>query len=213
MAGTTFVAQIEMKSFIIKDRKLLYQVLDEAEFGTLALCLDNNPYSLPLNFVRVQDEIYFHGKNDGRKMEILRQNKQVSFSVVESYSLIPSYFSSNAGLACSATIFFKSVLVDGTIEAVTNYNGKKDALSAFMNKYQPEGGYTDIAANDYKKIIDKTVLFSLSLLQMQGKFKFGQHLTQDSLGLIIKHLEERNQAKDKATIAIMKSYMEDNNES
>jgi len=64
------------------------------------------PYSVPVNFVRIDDEIYFHGAKKNRKMEMIAQNPKVSFSVVENYLLILSYFSSTDALACPATQFF-----------------------------------------------------------------------------------------------------------
>ena len=44
-------------------------------------------------------------------IDILKNNQFASFSVVESYSMIQSYFSSNDKLACPATQFFKSIIM------------------------------------------------------------------------------------------------------
>ena len=44
----------------IKDKILIKSVLENVEFGTLALCVENKPYSLPLNFVEFENDIYFH---------------------------------------------------------------------------------------------------------------------------------------------------------
>jgi len=69
--------------FEIKDKTLINDLLDQAEYGTLALCIDNIPYAVPVNFVRIENDIYFHGALKNKKMKMLSQNPQVSFSVVD----------------------------------------------------------------------------------------------------------------------------------
>jgi nitroimidazol reductase NimA-like FMN-containing flavoprotein (pyridoxamine 5'-phosphate oxidase superfamily) len=53
--------------FEITDKNIINQVLDNTEYGTLALCYNNRPYSLPINFVRVENILYFHGSLKGKK--------------------------------------------------------------------------------------------------------------------------------------------------
>ncbi len=43
--------------FDITDKKIISQVLSDAQYGTLAICDDNKPYSLPINFIEINDEI------------------------------------------------------------------------------------------------------------------------------------------------------------
>ncbi len=128
------------KVFQITDKHIINEVLDKAEYGTLAVCHENKPYAVPLNFVRIEENIYFHGALKNKKMKILEQNTHVSFSVVESYSIIASFFSSTEGLACPATHFFKSVSIDGIAEVVENREEKAMMFEAMMKKLQPEGG-------------------------------------------------------------------------
>ncbi|PID48119.1 MAG: hypothetical protein CR967_01560 [Proteobacteria bacterium] len=91
--------------FEIKDKKIIQNLLDEIGFGILSLCKDNIPYSLPLNFVFVDDTIYFHGAKKGQKVDVFTSNSKASFCVVKEYSFIPSYFSTDDGRACPATQF------------------------------------------------------------------------------------------------------------
>ncbi len=190
--------------FEITDKNIINQVLDKAEFGTLAICHDSKPYSLPINFVKVQEALYFHGSQKGKKIDILRDNSLASFSVVEAYSMIQSYFSSNNNLACPATQFFKSVIIDGEIKFVEGYEEKVLALEKLMKKLQPEGKYKPLNEDDYKKSINATAVFRLDIYEIKAKFKFGQHLDQARFEMIIKHLENRDKNVDKATIEIMK---------
>lgn len=196
-------------AFEITDPLLIADILDHAAYGTLALCRDNRPYSLPLNFVHMNDAIYFHGSQKGRKMEMLQQNPYASFSVVEPYALIASYFSSDEGLACPATHFFKSIIMDGTIAFVTDYDEKAAALEALMQKLQPEGGYAPLNDAAYGKMIDATALYKLLPETTRAKFKFGQHLNAERFEKIISHLQQRGSDIDLSTIELMRAFHPD----
>jgi nitroimidazol reductase NimA-like FMN-containing flavoprotein (pyridoxamine 5'-phosphate oxidase superfamily) len=191
--------------FEITDENIINQILDNTEYGTLALCYNNQPYSLPINFVRVENILYFHGSLKGKKIDILKENPYASFSVVKAYSIIQSYFSSKDNLACPATQFFKSVIINSKVEFIENYDEKVIALSKLMEKLQPEGKYKTLSDKAYQKIINTTVIFKLKIKDIKAKFKFGQHLNKDRFEMIIKHLEDRGEEIDIATIKLMKS--------
>ena len=192
------------KEFEITDKSIITKMLQDSEYGTLALSHQDKPYSLPINFVYFQDAIYFHGSKSGRKIDIIKQNSLASFSVVEAYSIIPSYFSSNENLACPATQAFKSIIIDGKIEFVKEYDEKADALSALMQKLQPEGKYKSLHDKCYQKMINATTIYKLILHDIKAKFKFGQHLNQERFDMIISNLEKRGSDIDLATIKMMK---------
>ena len=190
--------------FEITDQNIINKLLNKAEYGTLALCQNNKPYSLPLNFVMLDNAIYLHGSHKGRKMEILAKNAQVSFSVVENYSLIQSYFSSNDGSACPATQFFKSVVIDGRAIIIENQEEKAKVLEALMQKLQPEGKYIPLSDASYKKDLQATAVIKIEIDELKCKFKFGQHLKQERFNMVVKHLEERGEEIDLETVALMK---------
>ena len=194
-----------MKSiFKVENYEIIYEVLDKAQYGTLAICRDDKPYSLPLNFVRIDDNLYFHGSKKGRKIDILKANLFASFSVVEPYSVISSYFSSKENLACPATHFFKSVIIDGKIEFVENYEEKVQAVAALMQKLQKEGKYKPLEDEVYEKMIDATTIYRLNIAKTGAKFKFGQHLNQERFDMILEHLQKRGDKRDIETIKLMK---------
>ena len=99
------------KVFKITDKELIKQILDKVEYGVLALG-GEIPYAVPVNFVYFNNSIYFHGSLKGKKMEMIQKNNNVSFSVIYEDIIIPSYFASADDLACPATAFFKSIIID-----------------------------------------------------------------------------------------------------
>ena len=193
------------KIYEIKDEELIINILENAEFGTLAICKDNKPYSIPLNFVQIKGEIFIHGAKKGRKIEIMKNNAYASFSVVESYSLLPSYFSTDDGRASPATHMFKSVIIDGKIEFIDDYKEKTNALELLMQKYQKEGGYKALNDVIYKKIINATCLYKLIPKESTAKFHLGQDYNQERFSRIKEHLLERGTQKDLDTLKLMES--------
>ena len=191
-------------NFEIKDKTLIYDVLDKAEYGTLALCAENKPYAVPLNFVRIEDDIYFHGALKNKKMKMLEQNPTVSFSVVENYALIDSDFSSTDGLACPATQFFKSVSMDGMVEIVESREVKANVFTALMRKLQPKGGYKPFSDAEYDTALKATAVLKIEVEKLTCKFKFGQHLSEERFDMIVTHLLKRDTKIDRETVKLMK---------
>ena len=192
------------KIFEIKDKAVIYDVLDQAEYGTLALSIDDEPYAVPLNFVRVEESIYFHGALKNKKMNMLSKNQRASFSVVENHSLIDSDFSSTEGLACPATQFFKSVSMDGIIELVESREEKVLMFESLMKKLQPKGGYRSFDDEAYEKVLKATAVYKLVPSMVSCKFKFGQNLSEERFQMIVESLEKRGSEIDRKTIEIMK---------
>jgi hypothetical protein len=192
--------------FEITDTTLIHAVLDNAEYGTLAVCANNRPYAVPINFVRVGETLYFHGAQKNKKMQILANNPYASFSVVENYALIDSDFSSTDGLACPATQFFKSVSIDGVIEMVESRAEKAQALEALMQKLQPKGGYKPFSDEVYEKALKSTAVYRLVPESMTCKFKFGQHLSEERFEMIVRHLQDRGTEADLRTVEEMKRH-------
>jgi nitroimidazol reductase NimA-like FMN-containing flavoprotein (pyridoxamine 5'-phosphate oxidase superfamily) len=196
--------------FEIKDKTIINELLDSTEYGTLAVSYNDAPYAVPVNFVRIDDDIYFHGALSNKKMKILASNPKVSFSVVQNYSLIASFFSSDEGLACPATQFFKSVSIEGVVEMVESREEKAMVFEALMKKLQPEGGYKPFSDAAYDTAIKATAVIKIVPSSLRCKFKFGQHVTKERFDMILSHLEERNTSIDKETVKMMKQLRVEN---
>ena len=196
-----------MKKIVeITDPKIISDMLESIEFGTLALCSNNKPYSLPLNFVEIKGEIFFHGAKKGRKIETIKENPSASFSLVDSYSLLPSYFSTDDGKACPATHMFKSIIMDGVIEFVENYDEKANALGELMKKLQKEGKYIPLNHEMYKKAINATCVYKLITTDIKAKFNLGQNFNEQRYQRVSEHLKQRARPKDLQTLKLIEEY-------
>jgi uncharacterized protein len=136
-------------------------------------------------------------------MQMIYENANASFSVVQNYSVIQSYFSSNEQLACPATHFFKSIIIDGQIEIVDSYEEKIKAMSLLMEKLQKEGGYKPFTDKVYEKMLNAVAVYKLNKKKLTAKFKFGQNLSDERFDMVIEHLKKRDTKIDNATIEMM----------
>ena len=196
------------KEFTIEQEVEIKAFLSEKTYGFLGtIRSDGDPRVTPLNFVYDSGYIYFHGSLAGEKMKHLKAETRVSFTVAEEYALIPSYFSDSL-LACPATAYFKSVTVLGHAEKVTDLSEKAKTLSLFMNKLQPEGGYTPIDTEDplYKGQLKAVAVIRIVPSQVTAKFKFGQNLEPHKHKRMQALLEERGTNKDLETAELMRKY-------
>lgn len=196
------------KEFEVMDPQETQQFLDEMSFGFLGTWGEDGwPRLTPLNFVYHEGSLYFHGSKIGEKMTQIKANPQATFAVAKEYAVIPSYFS-DPKLACPATAYFKSVLIKGYCEILTDPAEKAAALSAFMRKLQSEGGYAPIDPDDpdYVPQLRATAVVRLSIHDMSAKYKFGQNLQPAAFDQVTEGLQQRGAELDAETIALMKAY-------
>lgn len=110
------------------DDKAVKQILDKAQFGVLALNGDDGYlYSIPLSYVWANGAVYFHGRPKGYKFDSMQRTKKTSFAIVAQSHVVPKLRANN----------FRSVIVWGVLEPVTNLEEKRAALTALADKYSP----------------------------------------------------------------------------
>lgn len=194
--------------FAVMNQEELAELLNEMSYGVLGTAGEDGwPELTPLNYVYWEGAIYFHGSKAGQKMANLKADPKVTFSVSKEYAILPSYFS-DPKLACPATAYFKSVLIKGYGEIVTDLELKAAALGAFMRKLQPEGGYAPIdpADTDYAGQLKATSVVRIRIEYITGKFKFGQNLKPEARSNITGLLRERGNELDAETAELMNKY-------
>ncbi|MFC5704477.1 pyridoxamine 5'-phosphate oxidase family protein [Cohnella faecalis] len=161
---------------------------------------DGWPRAVPLNYVYLDDAVYFHGSKQGEKMNGLAADPRAEFVAYEAHAFIPSHFS-DPYLACPATVFFRSVRIRGTVEQVEDAAEKAAALGALMANMQPEGGHAPIDAADpkYTSSLRGVSVLRLDAAKMTGKFKFGQNLSAKRREQVLHGLANRDRPGDADT--------------
>lgn len=192
--------------FNIEDIQSIKEVLQDCNYATLSLVDGNKPYCVALNFVCLDEAIFFHGSSEGKKIDLIQKNNNCAFLAVKPYSIIPSYFFDTIA-ACPATQFFASVFIEGELSFLKDANKKATVLNALMAKLQKDGGYEPISYHNpiYTKMIDKTTIIELKPQNISCKIKVGQNLSDEKRENLIEKLNLRALDIDIQTIKEIKA--------
>ena len=123
------------------------KMLPQHVYGRLATTgSDGLPYITPVNYVYINDSVYFHTGFKGRKLYNISSNPDVCFEISSPGNL---YISEKA---CGFSMRFWCILVEGRAEAVSSNKEKKEVLDALMRKYAGRYEYTEPTDEDLSKV-------------------------------------------------------------
>ena len=112
------------------DRATINQILDAAPLAHIAF--DNNgPAILPMVFWRIDDHVYFHGSKRNRMFAALSASKQCCLVA----SLIDGFVLARAALHHSVN--YRSVVIYGEAEEVTDDDAKLNAMKRLIGRFYP----------------------------------------------------------------------------
>lgn len=169
---------------------------------------DGAPVLRALHAAIVDDALVFHAAPIGEKMETL--GRACVVSAEEIVAAIPSYFL-DAERACPATTLYRSVQVHGVLERVDDLDAKARALAAILAKHQPEGGHAPMRAEDplYTKAVAGIAVVRISLDELDGKSKLGQHRSPADRARVIEGLWRRGAHGDVEAIELIRAAAPD----
>ncbi|MFL5263969.1 MAG: GNAT family N-acetyltransferase [Anaeromyxobacteraceae bacterium] len=169
---------------------------------------DGAPVLRALDAAIVDGCVAFHGARAGEKAACLGRPAVVSAEEVVAH--LPSYFV-DPERACPASTLYRSAQVHGTLVEIADPAAKARALSALMARWQPEGGYRPIDAEDplYRGALAGVLVFGVSLEQVDGKAKLGQKRTPAERLRIAEGLWRRGEPGDPAAIEALRAACPD----
>lgn len=120
------------------------RLLAEGEYGVLSLLTpEGTPYGVPLTYAVEAGSplvLYMHCAREGRKLDCLRACPRAHFVVVGATRVVPQEF----------TIEYESVMLEGSLDEVTDAAEKRRGLLALAQKYAAGfdgAAYADAAGN------------------------------------------------------------------
>ncbi len=123
----------------ITDETRIRHILDTAKVLHLGLCVDNEPYVVPMNYGYCLEEgrlvLYLHSAVRGKKLDMLRRNPKVFFEL--DCDRIPF----QGEIACQYGLAYSSLMGRGTARIIENVEEKKRAMSVLM-KTQTGGDFS-----------------------------------------------------------------------
>lgn len=121
-----------MREMIKKEWQLsdeeTFHILRKGKNGVLATVdSEGQPYCVPLDYVVVNDLVYFHGPKNGHKLDNIAQNNRVCFTVIGSAEMVPT----------ALTTKYESVVVFGNAFVVEEEELVM-VMKEMVNKYFPD---------------------------------------------------------------------------
>ena len=133
------------------------QILKDEKRGFLSVLGENDyPYGIPMNYVFTDNKIIFHSALEGHKIDSIRKQDKVSFTVITDGNQVENEW----------YYIFKSVIVFGKIRFIEDEAEKIKQLTLLGNKYFPSIEYTEDEINKYLK---KTNVLELDIEHITGK--------------------------------------------
>ena len=123
---------------------------------------DGEVYIVPLNFGYQTKEntytFYFHGANEGRKIDLMKKNPNVGFEMDTDYAL------HEADYACGHSARFQSIIGNGIVSIVSETEEKKLGISLLM---EHNTGKRDWDFDE--KMVNAVSVFKLEVTKMSCK--------------------------------------------
>jgi hypothetical protein len=144
----------------ITERSEINDILSRASICHLGLNDGGECYVVPVNFGYDGACLYIHSAKEGRKIDILRADKRVSFTVYADQRLEES------DKACSFSMKYKSVMGRGLATLIDDPAVKVKALDVIMRHYLKGELNYDPAR------VDKIVIIIIEIQSLTGKKSF-----------------------------------------
>jgi nitroimidazol reductase NimA-like FMN-containing flavoprotein (pyridoxamine 5'-phosphate oxidase superfamily) len=139
------------------DKAWCRKLLEQGEWGVLATAdRAGQPYGVPVDYVALEDKIYFHGAAQGTKIQNIALNPRVTFCVIGATRVRPEAFSRD----------YESVLVHGRAKVVVGEE-KRRAMTAFVEKFcsaHRDGGMAKL-----ERELERVFVVGIAIEQMTGK--------------------------------------------
>lgn len=134
------------------------EILESGKTAVLAVNGDNGyPYTVALNYVYYNGNIYFHCAKSGHKLDAIDRDSKVSICVIKQDEVVQEKF----------TTYYKSVVCFGRAERITDDNEIKTAATVLSEKYCPD--YLDGISAEIEKGFSALAAVKITPEHITGK--------------------------------------------
>lgn len=148
---------------LITDAEIVEEILKKAKVLHLGLVDGDEPYVVPMNYGHTFENgkltLWLHGANRGRKLDVMRKNPKIFFSM--ECDITPF----EGEVACKYGISYSSLMGKGTAEIIDDVEVKKQALTHLM-KTQTE---KDFQFND--KLVSVVSIIRIDVSEYTAKHR------------------------------------------
>lgn len=153
------------------DREVIYRILDEAFVCQVGFIVDNVPFVVPTNYVRVGDKLFLHGSTASRLMRTLGSGALFCLSVtlLDGIVLSPT--------ATGHSVNYRSVVVMGKAEQINDPKDKLAAMRDFV-EYVIRGRWAQVRPPSEQEL-KATMVLAVPLVEASAKVRTGFAVDSD----------------------------------
>ncbi len=151
-----------MRTLFIENRNEINKVIQECKTCYLAMSHNDFPYVLPMNYALDGDYVILHSAQSGRMWETLKVNPNVCIN----WTLGEEIKWQNVKVGCSYRVQSKSVLVEGKVEFVDDFDEKTRCLELLMAQY------SDLGFKFSKPSVENVGIIKVAIVKISAK-EFG----------------------------------------
>lgn len=134
------------------------EILENASNGIMAVSGDGDyPYAVPLNYVYDDGKLIFHCAKTGHKIDAIKKNDKVSFTVIGDDKVVPELYATN----------FRSVIVFGRAKIVEDMDEKIRLTKLIAQKYRP--GFEAEMQREIDSELQALCVICIEIEHMTGK--------------------------------------------
>ena len=133
----------------ILDKEEMLKIIERNLFFTIALCKDNIPYIVTMNYAFDKKQLcfYFHCANQGKKIGILKSNPSVWGQIIED----KGYLSGQCNHA------YISLHFSGIVEFIADIESKQKILSCMVGQFEENPDPVRVKYINKKKLEEVSV--------------------------------------------------------
>jgi nitroimidazol reductase NimA-like FMN-containing flavoprotein (pyridoxamine 5'-phosphate oxidase superfamily) len=120
----------------LESRDEMEELLQAGSIGYLGLSMNGKPYVVPLNYSYSKGTISFHCALEGKKLDFIRANPLVCFTVGQQVGPVRDHAGGNL-----CHVDSDCVICYGTARIIEDLEERRTALNAFNRRFRPDAGY------------------------------------------------------------------------
>ncbi len=140
----------------VTDREAIDDILRRAEVLHLAMCADDGPYVVPVNFGYDGTALWVHCAEEGRKLDVLAGDPRVCFETCVDVRIVP-------GKQCGWAARYRSVVGRGIAVPVSDPAEKSYGLGVLIAHYSRQSEVVPV------RLTDGVVVVRIDISSMTGK--------------------------------------------
>ena len=133
-------------------------MIDAKEYAVLSLTgPDGRVYGVPLDYVRKEDSLYFHGAREGRKVEAMKINPWACAVILGDTTIVPEKFGRK----------YESAIIEGPIELIDDPEQKRRVMTWVAEKRSPD--FLEKGKAVVEKMLDRVLIYKMKMEIVSGK--------------------------------------------